>query len=158
LSHRLSLGGTLFGVLLAASLIAAVLVVRARDPDLALEVTERACEPEPCVGRTGQTFAFDPQRQSALMTFFVREDEADAFVAIVGENDRPVRTLDAGAEFEEDEEVTYRWDGRDDAGNFVAPASYFLHVDLPDRDRDMTWPRRIRVVPSTLPEPEQPPG
>jgi hypothetical protein len=158
LSRRLSVGGALFGVLLAASLIAAVLVVRARDPDLTLEVTSRACDPEPCVGRTKTTFAFDPQRQSALITFFVREDESDAFVGIVDEDEEAVRTLDAGAELSEDEEVTYRWDGRDEAGTVVAPASYFLRVELPDSDRQMTWPRRIRVVRTTDPEAEQPAG
>jgi hypothetical protein len=146
LSSRLSLGGALFLVLLAASLAAAVLVVRARDPDLALEVTERACDPEPCVGRTKETFAFDPGRQSALITFFVREDDPDAFVGIVGEDGEAVRTLDTGVALSESEEVTYRWDGRDDAGSVVAPRSYYLRVELPAGDREMTWPRRIRVV------------
>ena len=158
MSRRLSLGSALFGVLLAASLIAAVLVVRARDPDLALEVTKRACEPEPCVGRTNTTFAFDPQSQSALITFFVREDDSEAFVGIVDEDEDVVRTLDAAAELEEDQEVTYRWDGRDDAGSVVAPRSYFLRVELPSADRDMTWPRRVKVVRSEEPEPEQPSG
>jgi hypothetical protein len=149
LSRRLSLGGALFGVLLAASLIAAVLVVRARDPDLALEVTQRICDPEPCVGRTKETFAFDPERQSALITFFVREDDPDAFVGIVGKDDEAVRTLDSSAALEEGQEVTFRWDGRDDAGSFVAPRSYYLRVELPEGDRDMIWPRRIRVVRGT---------
>jgi hypothetical protein len=152
----LSLGGALFGVLLAASLIAAVLVVRARDPDLALEVTQRGCEPEPCVGRTKETYAFDPGRQSALITFFAREDDPDALVVIVGEDDQAVRTLDPGVELEEGQEVTYRWDGRDDAGSLVAPSSYYLRVELPESDRDMIWPRRIRVVRATEQEAEQP--
>lgn len=156
MSRRLSLGGALFGVLLAASLIAAVLVVRARDPDLALEVTQRICNPEPCVGRTKETFAFDPGRQSALITLFVREDDPDALVAIVGEDDEAVRTLDPDAALEEGREVTYRWDGRDDAGSPVAPRSYYLRVELPESDRDMIWPRRIRVVRTTNQEAEQP--
>jgi flagellar hook capping protein FlgD len=156
LSRRLSLGGALFGALLAASLIAAVLVVRARDPDLALEVTQRVCDPEPCVGRTKETFAFDPGRQSAMITFFVREDDPDGFVAIVGEDGEAVRTLDSGVSLSESEEVTYRWDGRDDAGSIVAPRSYYLRVDLPATDRDMTWPRRIRVVRTPDSEAEQP--
>jgi hypothetical protein len=153
-----SLGGALFALLLVASLIAAVLVVRARDPDLALEVTERACEPEPCVGRDAQTFAFDPEQQQALITFFVREHEPEAFVGIVDGDDEPIRTLEAEVELDEGKEVTYGWDGRDDAGNLVAPESYYLRVELPNRDRDMIWPRRMRVVPSTDAEQEQPPG
>jgi FlgD Ig-like domain len=157
LSRRLSLGGALFGVLLAVSLIAAVLVVRARDPDLALEVTKRACEPEPCVGRTNTTFAFDPSSQSALITFFVREDDA-AFVGIVDEDGDVVRTLDSEQDLDEGQEVTHRWDGRDDAGSLVAPRSYFLRVELPDADRDMTWPRRIKVVRPEEPDSGQPSG
>jgi FlgD Ig-like domain len=157
LSRRLSLGGALFGVLLAVSLIAAVLVVRARDPDLALEVTKRACEPEPCVGRTNTTFAFDPSSQSALITFFVREDDA-AFVGIVDEDGDVVRTLDSEQDLDEGQEVTHRWDGRDDTGSLVAPRSYFLRVELPDADRDMTWPRRIKVVRPEEPDSGQPSG
>lgn len=157
MSRRLSLGGALFGVLLAVSLIAAVLVVRARDPDLALEVTKRACEPEPCVGRTNTTFAFDPSSQSALITFFVREDDA-AFVGIVDEDGDVVRTLDSEQDLDEGQEVTHRWDGRDDAGSLVAPRSYFLRVELPDADRDMTWPRRIKVVRPEEPDSGQPSG
>jgi hypothetical protein len=151
-----SLGGALFALLLAASLIAAVLVVRARDPDLALEVTQRVCDPEPCVGRDRQTFAFDPERQRALITFFVREHDPEAFVGIVDEDDEAVRTLDAEVELEEGEEVTYVWDGRDDTGSLVAPQSYYLRVELPNRDLDMIWPRRMRVVPGT--GAEQAPG
>ena len=158
MSGRLSLGGALFLALLAASLAAAVLVVRARDPDLALEVTQRSCEPEPCVGRTERTFAFDPERQSALITFFVREDNPDAFVGIVGEDDEAVRTLDPGVPLEEGQEVTYRWDGRDDAGSLVAPRSYFLRVELEEGDRDMIWPRRIRVIRGSGAQQQQAPG
>jgi hypothetical protein len=67
-----------------------------------------------------------------------------------------VRTLDPGVELEEGQEVTYRWDGRDDAGSLVAPSSYYLRVELPESDRDMIWPRRIRVVRATEQEAEQP--
>jgi hypothetical protein len=153
-----SLGGAVFALLLAASLISAFIVVRARDPDLALEVTKRACDPEPCVGRDSQTFAFDPEQQTALITFFVRKDDPEAFVGIVDEDDEPVRTLDGEVALSEGEEATYRWDGRDDAGALVSPASYYLRVELPNRDRDMVWPRRMRVVPSPGAEQELAPG
>jgi hypothetical protein len=150
LSGRLSLGGALFLALLAASLAAAVLVVRARDPDLALEVTERSCEPAPCPDRTvTQTFSFDPAHQTARITFFVRYDDPQAFVGIVGADDEPVRTLDSQVELEEGREVRYSWDGRDDAGSLVAPESYYLRVELPDQDRTMVWPKRIKVLPPT---------
>ena len=158
MSGRLSLGGALFLALLAASLAAAVLVVRARDPDLALEVTQRTCEPVPCVGRTERTFAFDPERQSALIRFFVRESDDSAFVGIVDKDDEPVRTLDPDAALVDGEELTYRWDGRDDTGSLVAPQSYYVRVELPNLDRDMVWPRRMRVIRGSSAEREQAPG
>jgi hypothetical protein len=148
LSGRLSLGGALFLALLVASLAAAVLVVRARDPDLALEVTEFACEPEPCLERTARTFTFGPDEQTARITFFVRESEAEAFVGIVGGDEEAVRTLDSEVSLEAGEDVTYVWDGRDNSGSLVPPESYYLRVQLPDRDRDMVWPRRLKVLPT----------
>jgi hypothetical protein len=148
LSPRASVGGALFAALLVATLLVAVVVVRARDPDLELEVTELACDPEPCLHRTARTFSFDPDEQVARISFFVRESDPEAFVGIVGEDDELVRTLDSEAELEEDEEVVYPWDGRDDTGTLVAPESYYLRVELPSRDRDMVWSRRIRVLPT----------
>lgn len=152
MSGRLSLGGALFLALLAASLVAAVLVVRARDPDLALEVTERACEPAPCVGRKDRLFSFDPQSQTMAITFFVRESDDNAFVGIVGEDDETVRVLAQRTALDEGEEVTYTWNGRDDAGALVAPQSYYLRVELPGRDRDMIWPKRIKVLAPLQPD------
>jgi hypothetical protein len=144
LTGRLSLGGALFLALLAATLASAVLVVRARDPDLALEVTALTREPNPS---DTKTFVFDPDEQTALITFFVRESDPEAFVGIVGEDHQPVRTLDSRVALEASREVTYSWDGRDDSGSLVAPESYYLRVELPDRDRDMIWPKRIKVLP-----------
>jgi hypothetical protein len=153
LSRRLSLGGALFLALLAATLVTAVVVVRARDPDLALEVTRLAREPTPT---TAKTFAFNPGEHTARITFFVRESDPDAFVGIVGEDHDPVRTLDSDVALEADLQVTYEWDGRDDAGEIVAPESYYLRVELPNRERDMVWPKRIKVFPvAEEPEPEQ---
>jgi hypothetical protein len=139
LSSRLSLGATLFLVVLAVTLATAVLVVRARDPDLALEASRVARE-------------FDPDEGPIGIEFLVRESEPDAFVGIVDEEGDPVRTLDSDAELEEGDEVAYSWDGTDDTGAIVAPESYFLRVDLPSRDRDMVWPRRIRVLPASDPD------
>jgi hypothetical protein len=149
LTGRLSLGGALFLVLLAATLASATLVVRARDPDLALEVTALTREPNPS---DTKTFVFDPDEQTARITFFVRESDSDAFVGIVGEDHQPVRTLDSGVALEAGREVTYTWDGRDGSGSLVAPESYYLRVDLPNRDRDMIWPKRIKVLPAAEPQ------
>jgi hypothetical protein len=138
LSVRFSLGGALFLAVLAATLATALLVVRARDPDLALEAWRVARE-------------FDPEEGPIGISFFLRESEPDAFVGIVDEDGEPVRTLDPDADLEQDEEAAYSWDGTNDRGSPVAPASYFLRVELPSRDRDMVWPRRIRVLPVSDP-------
>ena len=139
MSSRLSFGAALFLVVLAATLATAVLVVRARDPDLALEAWRVARE-------------FDPDEGPIGIEFFVRKSEPDAFVGIVDEEGEPVRTLDPDAELGQGDEVAYTWDGSDDEGTIVPPESYFLRVDLSSRDRDMVWPRRIKVLPASDPD------
>jgi hypothetical protein len=143
LSARVSAGAVLFFVLLAATVTVAVLVVRARTPDLVLEVLPGSL---PCsIDRDRLESASGPE-----MTFFVRESDDDATVGIVDASEELVRTLDSGAALEVDEEVTYEWDGRDDAGEPVPPGRYRLYVALPGEDREMVWPRRISVeVPTT---------
>lgn len=132
MSARTPVGPALFALLVIATLAAAVLVVRARDPDLMLEVTEL-------------TRGLTPDDRVARISFFVRESDPDAFVGIVGEDDEPVRTLDPSVSLSEDRTVTYRWDGRTDSGSRVSPESFYLRVELPSRDREMIWPKRIKV-------------
>jgi FlgD Ig-like domain len=128
---RASVGAALFFALLAVSLAAAVLVVRARDPDLALEVARL-------------TRQFRPPEETARISFFVRESEEHAYISIVDEDDEPVKTLDSRP-LEDGQRVTYHWDGRGQDGELVAPESYYLRVLLPERERDMIWPKRIKV-------------
>ena len=145
MSRRVSAGAALFFVLLTATLVTAVLVVRARTPDLVLEVTSSTL---PCsIDRDRLGPAPGPR-----MTFFVRESDEDATVGIVDSAEDLVRTLESGVALEADEEVTYEWDGRDDAGNRVRAGRYRLYVALPGEDREMIWPRRVSVeVPTTAP-------
>ena len=122
----------------------AVLVVRARTPDLVLEVT-RAC-------RAASTPTGSSPR-TAPIEFFVRESDDHARVAIVDSSEDLVRTLDEGVALTADEEVTYAWDGRADDGRRVRPGRYRLLVELPAQDREMIWPRRISFeTPTTAPE------
>lgn len=127
----------LFFILLAVTLAVAALVVRARTPDLVLEVTE--IEPrELYLDAVG-----DPPE--TRISFFVREADPAAEVAIVNWANRPVRTLAAPVGLEADRRMIYRWDGRTDAGRRAMSGRYRLRVVLPNRDREMIWPRRITV-------------
>jgi FlgD Ig-like domain len=147
---RTSFGAGIFFALLATALTVAVLVVRERDPDLALEVTAGLLQP-----RT--LHPVGPQRPRELeFTFFVRESEDDALIAIVDSHEEIVRTLDRDVELSTGNEVTYGWDGRTDAGELAPVGRYRLLVELPDADREMVWPRRITLgsPPASL-EPEE---
>lgn len=127
----------LFVTLFAAALAATGLVIASRTSDLVLEVTS---QPE----------KFSPQGEGgpdeAEITFFVREPDPEAAVYIVGRDLRQIRTLDRSVALEADEEVTYTWDGEMDSGQTAAPGRYRLRVELPNRDRDMVFPKRIRLV------------
>jgi hypothetical protein len=124
-------GAALFFALLAATLVVGALVVRARTPDLVLEVTSIA----------PRELTVDGTR----IAFFVRESDPRAEVSIVDADERVVRTLAGAVPLPADREVVHRWDGRDDAGRPVARGRYRFRVRLPERDRDMIWPRRIWV-------------
>ena len=107
LDRRVTLGAALFLCLLAATLVAAVLVVRARTPDLVLEVTE------PPRDRSAQLRVGDPDAGDVTLTFFVREADPHGLVGIVDSREDIVRTLDSDVALAEREPVTYVWDGRD---------------------------------------------
>ncbi len=152
LRRPFALGTILFFVLVVAVLTTAVLVVRARTPDLVLEVTQPPAN-HPATLRTGG----EPPR-SVEITFFVRESDPHALVGIVDSEENLVRTLDGDVALDEDDPVTYTWDGRTDAGGFVPSGRYRLRVDLPGERREMIWPRRITVFTAGSPIPEPAPG
>jgi hypothetical protein len=137
------LGTALFFAVLAATLVTAILVVRARTPDLVLEVTEPAANANVSFSPLG-----GPPPHQVELTFFVREADDHAFVAIVDSHEEIVRTLDSDVALAKRDPVTYVWDGRTDAGDYAIPGRYRLRVDLPDADREMIWPRRFTVVAS----------
>ena len=128
-------GPALLIALLVASLLAGVLVYHARTANLALEVPRI----ERLLG-TGKKADFPVQ-----LEFFVRFDEPDALVEIVGAGDAPVRTFAEGASVVSEERITCVWDGRDDEGAPAPPGNYRLRVVLPGQDRDMVFPQRILV-------------
>jgi hypothetical protein len=130
----------LFVCLLVASLVAAVLVVRARTPDLVLEVTEPPANERASLRVSG------PGPGEVTFTFFVRESDEHALVGIVDGHENLVRTLDADVALERREPVTYVWDGRADDGAPVPPGRYRLAVELPGESREMIWPRRVTVL------------
>jgi hypothetical protein len=136
---RVRPGAAVFFALLALTLAAALLVVRARTPDLMLEET----------GALPTTF--DPGApgppKAVRIGFFVRESDPAAVVEIVDSSENVVRTLDAGVALEAEEAVSYRWDGRRDDGALVPLGRYRLAVELPASDREMIWPQRITIGP-----------
>jgi hypothetical protein len=140
LTHRVSLGAALFFCLLAATLVTAVVVVRARTPDLVLEVTD------PGVNDQAEFRPDGPPPNEVPITFFVRESDGGALVGIVDSHENVVRTLDSNVALAKGDPVTYTWDGRNDDGEFAPPGRYRLLVELPSEDREMIWPRRITLL------------
>jgi FlgD Ig-like domain len=144
LGARAGLGAALLFALLVASTAVAVLVVRARTPDLVLEVTKQCTPPSPANDCTPE---FDPHGKPRYrrleIVFFVRESDPHAVVRIVDSHENTVRTLDADVALDAGQKVTYIWDGRTDAGTVAPPGRYRVGVELPGSDRDMIWPRRI---------------
>lgn len=138
---RVSIGAVLFFCALAATLVTAVIVVRARTPDLVLEVTD-----PPASDPAEFTPGGKPPNEVPI-TFFVREDDGHALVGIVDSQEDIVRTLDSDVALAKHRRVTYTWDGRTDSGALATPGRYRLLVELPSEDREMIWPRRITVLP-----------
>lgn len=133
---RVSLATALFFTLLVATIVTVVLVVRARTPDLVLEVTH----PKGFEVLSGEDVG---------ISFFVREADGHARVAIVDSHEDTVRTLDADVALAAGEKVRYRWDGSTDDGARAPAGRYRLLVDLPSEDREMIWPRRIALPPDS---------
>lgn len=129
------LGPALLVALLLASMLLGLLVYRARTPNLALEVPRIDRE----LGERGAGAS------PVEIEFFVRFDDPEAQVEIVGSGDVTVRTFADGADLAAGERVRCLWDGRDDEGQPVDPGNYRLRVALPAHDRDMVFPKRIAV-------------
>ena len=131
-------GPLLFVALLVASVVVAATVLHARSPDLAIEVTRFTKEINP--GGHGKD-------RVAHIRFFVRESDPDAMVEIVGPDLTLIRTLARGP-LVANEPVSFKWNGRRSSGALADPRDrYRLRVLLPNRDRDMVYPRRISLRP-----------
>jgi hypothetical protein len=131
-------GSALFAALLATSVVVAGAVLHARSPDLAIEVTRFTREINP---------GGDGKDRVAHIRFFVRESDPDATVEIVGPNLKLIRVL-ARQPLVANEPVSFTWDGRTSDGVLADPGDrYRLRVLLPNRDRDMVYPRRISLRP-----------
>jgi hypothetical protein len=130
-SRASRLGALALVGLFIAALVLGVYVYRARTPDLALEVPEFQRE-------------LDEHGEAALV-FFVRFDEPDAKVEIVGRNQVLARTLEPSIALSKDQRIRCVWNGLDDNGEAVEPGRYRLRVTLPGQDREMVFPRRIHV-------------
>jgi hypothetical protein len=132
-------GSALFVALLVASAVVAAIVIQARSPDLAIQVTRLTKEIHP---------EGSGRDRVAHIRFFVRESDPDARVEIVGPNLKLIRVL-AVRPLVANEPVSFTWNGRTTTGAFADPEDrYRLRVLLPNRDRDMVYPRRISLLPA----------
>lgn len=132
-------GPVLFVALLVACVIVAATVLHARSPDLAIEVTRFTKEINP----RGE----GPERV-AHIRFFVRESDPDARVEIVGRDLELIRVLGIRP-LVANEPVSFTWNGRTSTGALADTGDrYRLRVVLPNRDRDMVYPRRISLRPA----------
>ena len=130
-------GSILFVALLVASVITAAVVVHARTPDLALEVTHLTHKISP---------RGPGKHRVARIRFFVRESDPHATVEIVGPNLKLIRTLYRGP-LVANRPVSFRWDGHTESGAVPSASNrYRLRVILPGQDRDMAYPQRIDIV------------
>ena len=130
-------GPVLFCVLLVATVVTAAIVVHARTPDLALQVTHITHRISPQGGGGYRV---------AHIRFFVRESDPDATVQIVGPNEKVVRTLYRGP-LVADRPVSFTWNGRNREGALPNPHHrYRLRVILPGQDRDMAYPQRLTLA------------
>ena len=129
-------GPVLFVALLIASVVVAAAVLHARSPDLAIQVTRFTKEINP---------KGEGKDRVAHIRFFVRESDADARVEIVGPNVKLIRVLATGP-LVADQSVSFTWNGRTSTGALADPEDHYrLRVLLPNRDRDMVYPRRISL-------------
>jgi hypothetical protein len=129
-------GPVLFVALLIASVAVAAAVLHARSPDLAIQVTRLTKEINP---------KGEGKARVAHIRFFVRESDADARVEIVGPNVKLIRVLATGP-LVADQSVSFTWNGRTSTGALADPEDHYrLRVLLPNRDRDMVYPRRISL-------------
>jgi len=127
------LGAVALVAFLIVSLALGILVLRARTPDLALEVPSFPRELD--------------DRGLGEFEFFVRFDEPEATVEIVGRDQVVARTLASPIALDPEQRVLCFWDGLDNDGEKVEPGRYRLRVTLPGQDRVMVFPRRLDVQP-----------
>lgn len=119
-------------------MIVAGVVVRARTPKLELEVLHLPKNPFTPNG--------DGVRDSARISFYVRDSDPHARVQIVGPNRKVIRTLYRGP-LVAYAHRTLRWNGRTSHGRLANPHdAYRLRVVLPEQDRDMVYPTQIRLA------------
>lgn len=119
-------------------MIVAGVVVRARTPKLELEVLHIPHNPFTPNG--------DGVRDTARISFYVRDSDPHARVQIVGPNRQVIRTLYRGPLVAYRHE-TLRWNGRTSRGRLAnSHEAYRLRVVLPGQDRDMVYPTQIRLA------------
>jgi hypothetical protein len=148
--RRASLGPVLFVLLLAAALASAALVVRAKTPDLMVEVTKLPGEiHRPFTGeriKHGFSPDGDGRRDVAHIALFIRADEPHATIELIDSSGEVVRTLAPDVPLRADQRIQLTWNGRTDQGLPAPTGPYQLRVVLPGLDREAVDPRHIVIV------------
>ena len=149
MSRRGGAGAVLLCVLLAASFVTAGAVLRAKTPNLALEVERLSTCPAGADQSRPSCLVLTPGGTSHAVLrirLFVRYSDSNATIEIVGAGLNPARTLARGVRLVADRPVSYRWNGRTDVGGLAPPGVYAVRVDLPGPGRNMLWVnQRLRV-------------
>jgi hypothetical protein len=129
-------GALLFAVLAAAATAAAAVALSARGPGLEIQVRS-------------PHWSFRPDgrgaRHVARIRFTVADGDPLAIVSIVGKHRHLIKTLDSSARLVPGRPVTYQWDGTTNSGRPAPAGSYRLRVQMPSQDRDMVYPRDLRL-------------
>lgn len=86
----------------------------------------------------------DPAGEPATIRFELTRSDARADVLILDEAGAPVRALALGVPLEAGSHL-YRWDGRGDDGEDVAPGDYRIRVVLGEQGREIEPPGTIEV-------------
>jgi hypothetical protein len=115
-------------------------VVHARTPKLELEV-QRFPDPTHRLSPNG-----DGHRDTARISFYVRDSDPHATVEIVGPDNEVIRRLYRGG-LVAYKHYTFTWNGRTEGGHLASTSQgYRLRVVLPSQDRDMVYPTQIRLA------------
>ena len=82
---------------------------------------------------------------AAEIRFTTTVEEREADVLVIGDDEEPVRALQAGEPLAKGAH-RFTWDGRDDEGLLLPPGAYGLRVILHEEGRDIVPPGEMELL------------